>query len=244
VVNAVRRIFPRFLTMRILSLASAREMFGDGYREGYTDFEWAEVQRKFPAPAIKTDTVEGWNWWELDASTAPRADIDALRLAAAFLAHWDNKSSNQRLVCLDGNRRVPTDQAYVACARPLLMIQDLGATFGPEKVNLGRWRDLPVWEDRRTCTISMKTLPYEGATFRTVRISEEARLQLAGRLAALDDGQIRELFARARFPEFYSGTDDGRDLEAWTAAFKSRVDQIAGTQCPPTSSTAVLPSRP
>ena len=125
------------------------------------------------------------------------------------------------------------------------MSEDLGATFGPEKVNLGRWRDLPVWEDRRTCTISMKTLPYEGATFRTVRISEEARLQLASRLAAVDDAQIRELFARARFPEFYSGTDDERDLEAWTAAFKNRVDQIAtGTQCPPTSSTAVLPSRP
>ena len=31
---------------------------------------------------------------------APRAHVDALRLLAVFLAHWDNKAENQRLVCL------------------------------------------------------------------------------------------------------------------------------------------------
>ena len=34
-----------------------------------------------------------------------RADLDALRLLARVLAHWDNKSENQRLVCLDGPPR-------------------------------------------------------------------------------------------------------------------------------------------
>ena len=29
---------------------------------------------------------------------APRAEVDAFRILAAFLAHWDNKSQNQRLV--------------------------------------------------------------------------------------------------------------------------------------------------
>ena len=53
----------------------------------------------------KPPSAKGWAWFELESSQAPRADLDALRLLAVFLAHWDNKSENQRLVCLDD---VPT----------------------------------------------------------------------------------------------------------------------------------------
>ncbi len=222
--------FP-FITMQILSLARATSVLGaNGHDDGYTDFEWPAIERKFPAPSIETATQQGWSWWELKASQAPRADLDAFRLLAVFLAHWDNKASNQRLVCLDQGRRVQKDPAYEAaqqpCARPLLMIQDLGATFGPEKVNLARWRDIPVWADRRTCTVSMHSLPYLGATFTDVQISEAGRVELARQLSALDEGDIRTLFADARFPQFYSGTDDTRDLDAWTAAFQARVAEI------------------
>ena len=219
--------FP-FITMQILSLARATSVLGaNGHDDGYTDFEWPAVERKFPAPPIETDMQEGWSWWELKTSQAPRADLDAFRLLAVFLAHWDNKASNQRLVCLDQGRRVQKDPAYEEpCAHPLLMIQDLGATFGPTKVNLARWRDLPVWADRRTCTVSMHSLPYLGASFTDVRISEAGRAQLGRQLSALDEGDIRTLFADARFPQFYSGTDDTRDLNLWTAAFRARVDQI------------------
>lgn len=214
--------FP-FFTMQVLWLTRTTNLLGPhGYEDGYTDFEWAGVERKFAAPPIETETQEGWAWFELKASEAPRADVDALRLLAVFLAHWDNKSSNQRLVCLDQ----PAPARDQRCARPLLMIQDLGATFGPEKVNLARWRDLPVWADRQRCIVSMRTLPYMGATFRDVEISEEGRAQLARQLSALDESAVRTLFADARFPQFYSGTDDTRDLDAWTAAFRSRVDQI------------------
>jgi hypothetical protein len=48
----------------------------------------------------------------------------------------------------------------------------------------------------------------------------------------LTDADVRSLFAYARFPEHQSGTDDGKDLDAWTAAFRSRVDQIVNTRCP------------
>jgi hypothetical protein len=111
--------------------------------------------------------------------------------------------------------------------RPLLMIQDLGATFGPTKVNVAMWRDLPVWADRRACTVSMKALPYQGATFPDWRISEAGRAQLTEALSALSREQIEGLFRDARFPEFQSATDDGRDLAAWTSAFEHRVYQIA-----------------
>ena len=235
--------FP-FITMQVLTLARATGVLGEhGYDDGYTDFEWAAVERKFPAQSIKTDTLEGWAWWELPGSQAPRADLDALRLLAVFLAHWDNKSGNQRLVCLDQGRRVQKDPAYDAaqqpCARPLLMIQDLGATFGPSKVNLVRWRELPIWADARRCRVSMHALPYRGATFTDAEISEAGRLHVSRHLAALDEGAVRRLFADARFPEFYSGTDDARDLDAWTTAFRSRVDQIVNAGPCPSASPAI-----
>ena len=215
--------FP-FLATQLLSLAHVPTLLGPhGYSNAYTDFEWPAVERRFDAPAIRTPAVEGWAWFELASSQAPQQDLDALRLLAVFLAHWDNKSENQRLVCLDGVAARP-DQP---CMRPLLMIQDLGATFGPTKVNVATWRDLPVWADRRACTVSMKALPYQGATFPDWRISEAGRAQLAEALSALSREQIEGLFRDARFPEFQSATDDGRDLAAWTSAFEHRVYQIA-----------------
>jgi hypothetical protein len=216
---------------------------------GFTDFEWVAVEYKFPAPAIETDQVSGWEWRELDGSSAPRAEVDAFRLLAVFLAHWDNKSSNQRLVCLDdGPRRSPkgdggsrrshavalaeAGEGGGTCQHPLAMIQDLGASFGPPKVNLARWRDLPVWHDRASCTLSMRALPYQGATFEDVRVSEAGRALASSRLSAISDQQIERIFYDARFPEFQAGTDAERDLRAWTAAFRDRVRQIAEARCP------------
>jgi hypothetical protein len=197
---------------------------------GYTDFDWVAVERKFPAHPIETETQKGWSWWELEQSLAPRADLDSLRLTAAFLAHWDNKHENQRLVCLDG----PPPGPNARCERPLAMIQDLGATFGPTKVNLARWGTMAVWADRGTCTLSMASLPFQGASFRDVQISEAGRAQFASRLSAISDEELARLFAEARFPEFQVGTDDAGDLKAWTAAFRHRAEQITSVRCPET----------
>ena len=217
-----RHPFAAMHLRRSFHMPFVREQIDDGF----TDFEWVSVEYKFPAPAIETDQVSGWEWRELDRSDAPRAEVDAFRLLAAFLAHWDNKSSNQRLVCLDATPdRGP-------CEHPLAMIQDLGASFGPPKVNLARWRDLPIWHDRASCTLSMRALPYEGATFEDIRVSEAGRALAARRLGAISEAQIERIFFDARFPQFQAGTGAERDLKAWTNAFKSRVNQIADARCP------------
>jgi hypothetical protein len=223
---------PRFPFLATsLSHILSLPLLPDSADEGYTDFEWVSVEHKFPAPAIETDSRKGWAWWELEHSGAPRADVDALRLTAIFLAHWDNKDENQRLVCLDG----PPPAVNAPCARPLALIQDVGATFGPSKVNLARWRTMPVWKDRHTCTVSMRAFPFEGASFPDARITEAGRARLANRLAALDDETIARLFREARFPQFQAGTDDAGDLAAWTEAFRHRAGQILTARCPEAS---------
>lgn len=220
-----------FLAMRLLQLAGLHGRYpAQGSDRGYSDFEWVAVERKYPGAAIEPPGAKGWAWWELDAvdAGADRADLDALRLLAVFLAHWDNKAENQRLVCLD-----PPAGVNRPCRRPLAMLQDLGATFGPTKANLARWRDVRVWADRATCTVSMEQMPWHGATFPDVRIGEAGRAQLARQLAAIGEAEVRALLRAARFPELYSGTSDDKDLDAWSAAFRQRVNQITSAgPCP------------
>src|SRR5206468_1940108 len=101
-------------------------------------------------------------------------------LFAVVLAHWDNKGSNQRLICPTGR-----ELADGRCGAPIAMIQDLGSTFGPMRVDLPSWRATPVWRDRAACTISMSTLPYAGGTFPDQQVSEAGRVMIAGLLEQL-----------------------------------------------------------
>ena len=80
----------------------------------------------------------------------------------------------------------------------------------------------------------MKDMPYEGATFVTVRISEEGRRFLAGMLRQLSEEQIRALFTAARFPEHHSRRDAGADVDGTgCAAFQQKVREIADrAPCP------------
>ena len=116
------------------------------------DFIAVSVERKLAGRSIEVDAFEGWDWRELplvDPSHggATRAELDALRLISVFIAHWDNKNPNQRLICVgdEADGHSPHDRVR----RPLLMLQDLGATFGPTKVNFERWAASPIWKDAR-----------------------------------------------------------------------------------------------
>lgn len=106
------------------------------------------------------------------------------------------------------------------------MIQDLGATFGPTKVNVSQWRQKPVWADRVRCLVSMRAMPYRGATFPDAQFTDAARVRIGTELASFSDADLRKWFADARFPQFYESTDNEKDLDAWVAAYRHRVDQI------------------
>ena len=169
----------------------------------YEEFESAVIERPLEGRRIEARRERGWAWDELDkieaaAGGATRAEVDALRLLAMFLNHWDNKAKNQRLLCL-GEKDPPGRVLDPGtCLRPIAMIQDLGATFGPDKLDGSRWSASPIWSDAGTCTVSMRALPYGGSSFPDTRISEAGRRFLAERLGRLSPWQIRELFEGAR----------------------------------------------
>lgn len=225
-----------FITMKAVDFIKAEGFYSKLVNyDTFEDFEWALVERKHAARPIGTEKIEGWAFHELDQidearGGAPRAHVDALRLLAVFIAHWDNKPENQRLVCLsqedwpEGGR----------CEKPFAMLQDLGGDFGPRKVDLGGWQAAPIWGDRDTCLATMQSLPYEGATFESVQVTEAGRRHLASLLGQLTERQIENLFEGARFHEKKSLlTAHARPVSDWVGAFKNKVRQISdGAPCP------------
>jgi hypothetical protein len=199
----------------------------------YVDFAPASVERPFPGRKIAPPGADGWAFPELehiDAARggARRAEIDALRLIAVFLADWDNKRANQGLVCLPGG-----EDPAGGCREPFALLQDVGATFGPWAVDLDAWRKVPLWADRATCRVSMQSLPYHGATFVDVDLTEGGRKLLASELTQMRDGQVRDLFDAADFAQYRRGPDANRDLDGWVGAFKAKVAELTdGPPCP------------
>jgi hypothetical protein len=196
-------------------------------------FETAVIERPLEGKKIEAAEDQGWAWFELERIDAahggsPRAEVDALRLLAVVLAHWDNKAANQRLICAPGHERPDG-----TCAAPLAMIQDLGATFGPLRVDLSNWRATPVWSDPTTCAVSMRALPWGGGTFPDLRISEAGRLMLRDLLEQLSTAQLRTLFTAARVVDHDQIAGEARSAAAWARAFEDKVGQIRSAgPCP------------
>ena len=197
------------------------------------EFHAVSVEWKLPGRAVEVDTFEGWDWVELKLvdpakGGASATELDALRLMAVFLGHWDNKSTNQRLACPGDTDETTPERS---CHDPLLMLQDLGATFGPTKVNYEAWTAMPIWEDEAACLVSMRSMPYEGILFPPTRVSEAGRALLADKLTQLSVDQIRALFTGARFPDPATGIEPAADVTPWVRTFQAKVQQIADRRC-------------
>jgi hypothetical protein len=220
-------VFPFRALQCLKKLAISAACFPGGidYNRVIT-FDTAVIERRFEGQKIEAVPDQGWAWYELDRidesrGGSPAAVVDALRLMAVVLAHWDNKAENQRLVCPPG-----AEGPDGTCGQPLAIIQDVGATFGPVRVDLNNWRRFRVWTDPTTCSVSMKTLPYSGATFVDRRISEEGRVMLLGLLEQLTGQQLTDLFESSRMTQYDQVDATAHTARAWVRAFQDKVAQI------------------
>lgn len=224
-----------FSTMKALAMVGLRDLFLRAMGErAYTDFAWVTIERRFEGKSIEAGNLRGWGWSELrdidPTRGATRAEVDALHLMAVFLAHWDNKPDNQRLVCLPD----AAPAADGSCPRPFALIEDLGGTFGPRKADLPGWKIAPIWADARTCTATMRGLPHRTGTFMDVQISESGRQRVLDTIGRLTDAELTALFEVARFPAYGRLGVRGASATEWAAVFRDRVRQIAEAgPCPP-----------
>jgi hypothetical protein len=214
--------------------------------ERFADFSFPVIERPLDGRRIETSKERGWAWDELSkidaaAGGASRSEVDALRLLAVFLGHWDNKAKNQRLLCLGQPDSRHDADPGATCDQPVAMVQDLGATFGPPKLNLQKWAATPIWADAGACVVSMRALPYGGSTFGDTRISDDGRQFLANQLRGLSAAQIRALFVGARVARYPHQTAAGRNVDNWVRAFQAKVDAVVNRPACPDAPTQAAP---
>jgi hypothetical protein len=206
-------------------------------------FDPATIERKMAGRTIETSPDSGWTWPELDlideaSGGAPRAHRDALKLLAVLLQHTDSKTAQQRLMCVSDQ---PPDVRQV-CLQPVMMVSDLGLTFGHANVfnrngvgsvNFKDWADTDIWLDPARC---IGNLPRSHTgTLENPPIKEGGRAFLANLLTQLSDAQLRDLFEVARFPERVKDSGQGTrgsKVEDWVDAFKKKRNQIVNHTCP------------
>jgi hypothetical protein len=204
-------------------------------------FDPASVERKLSGRELPG--VEGWSWKELDTISeesggAPKAHRDALKLLAVFLQHTDTKAKQQRLLCLDEGSGDPTD---TTCSRPLMMMNDLGLTFGrantfnvnQKAMHLVEWSATPVWRDTAGCVGNLPK-SFTGTLDNPV-IGEEGRQFLADLLTQLTDEQIGDLFEVSRVTLRLRDPMKVRSgfatVAEWVSAFKQKRAQITDRRC-------------
>jgi len=214
---------------------------------GETVFDPAAIERKLNGRPMETSADSGWEWSELDdigplAPPGARAQRDALKLLAAFVQHTDSKASNQRLLCPSG-----AEIGKTGCGSPVLMVSDLGLTFGrsgflilnmnKNSVSLDDWTDKPVWKDEALCVAQLSQSL--SGTLNNPTISEGGRAFLAGLLNQLSDPQLRDLFEAARISRRSADPSSEPDKDAapagvdvWVDVFKLRRAQIVNRRCP------------
>lgn len=231
--------FPFQALQCLMKTGIERACFPGGIDYGRTvEIDPAVIERRMPGKKIEAVPDQGWAWFELDRidpkhGGSPRSEVDALRLIAVVLAHWDNKAENQRLICPPG-----AEGQDGRCSAPFALIQDLGATFGPAKLDIQNWRATPVWTDPAACRVSMTNMPFGGSTFTDRQISEEGRQHLLRLLGGLTPRQLADLFTSARVTAHDGVSAEGRRVGAWVEAFQDKVRQIkAGGPCPSASAS-------
>ena len=224
-----------FRTYQMLEMARVDGAYTDRIDyDHYADFAWVSVERRLPGSSIDTPDTKGWAFFELDRidparGGAPKAHVDALRLMAVLMHHWDNKSENQRLVCLSDPGTAP-----LACPRPYAFLQDVGSTFGPNKLDFERWSARPVFARSRVVRGGHEGPALRGRHLRAAWSSARrgGASWPAGCAGSPTRSSPRSSPPRAS-PRYHKGRGPGADVAAWVGAFRRKAEEIAARTCAP-----------
>jgi len=210
-------------------------------------YERAVIERHADVEIEVDGKDSEWGWDELklvdeaQGGSSP-AELDGARLLAAFVQHTDNKATNQHLGC--AGDAVVKGAGAETCAAPLLVVSDLGNTFGHGSwlhartvgsANYREWSTHPVWKEAGPCRAELPA-NFTHPTLKHPLIGEAGRKFLADLLMQLTEDQIRGLFEVSGMPDRGWRKDEDRDRngtqEQWVAAFHARRDQIVNHTCP------------
>jgi hypothetical protein len=198
-------------------------------------FHPSVVEDKYPGDVIVQNELEGWSWNELfehmENPETQKPQREALTLLMAFVSHMDSQPKQQRIVCEKKSWNGEN------CTKPILMVQDVGSSFGRgwsplsgdlrlSKLDMNKWGALNTWEDKNRCVVNVRGAP--NATLFDRPISESGRQFLANLMQKLTKSQVRDLFRAARVEMGNSGGS----AEQWADVFWKKMQRdILDTRC-------------
>lgn len=229
----------RMYPVRVICRGCPEHLAGILRADGSRLFDPAAIERKMPGKEFKPDS--SWAWAELDnvleaRGGAPAAHRDALTLMAVFLQHTDSKPEQQRIVCREDDARTAT-----TCTQPVMMINDVGLTFGgtslvnanSKGMNLAAWAATPIWKGDAGCVGNLARSAT--GTLKDPLISEAGRAFLAGLLTRLSDDQLAALFEISRVTLRLRDPEDVRSgfatVAEWVTVFKQKRTEIVDRRC-------------
>lgn len=209
------------------------------------DFTDAAIELKFPGKTI----AKTWPWrtvvdtysrsWPLQA----RLDFEALVLAAQLISYHNDLDKQNRVGCEQGQMADGTR----VCAVPVALINDVGSTFGGPG---GGFLFFGPGNSRGDLSDYTKAHRSPGRVFSNPgkceliyplgglkRVSRAGVEAFKHRLAGFNQDFARAIFTAAKFDRVQPGVLSqmgSREavIEAWTAEFMKRVDEIRAAQCP------------
>lgn len=203
-------------------------------------FRVVAVERLLPMDSIDPQHDETWSWADAAALYASgwtreqKVGFDAYRLALGLLTFHNPLDSQNRLVCAEwkAGARDP-----MVCQRPMILVQDLGSSFGKPgslgtnpRGDFRAWQTQTVFANADRCELKY---PLKGES----TVLHEAQELLVRRLEKLDRASVKAIFAAARFQMVdqkqlerlrKGGAADAEDaaLNEWTDLFMSRVAEL------------------
>jgi hypothetical protein len=202
-------------------------------------FRIVAVERLLPMDPIDPGDDETWSWSDAAAFYAngwtrqQKVGFDAYRLALAMLTFHNALDSQNRLVCAEWK---PGTNPKV-CARPVILVQDVGSTFGkPGGMGNNSRGDFADWQGQRVFANPDRCeLKYPLKNDPTVL--KEAQDLLVRRLDNLDRERVKAIFTAARFQmvdqkqlsrlrHSAAGNAEDAALNEWTDAFMQRVAEV------------------
>lgn len=204
------------------------------------------TEAKFKGTKIENAVDYGWIPSELKNNLSADSEMaktqsahrDALLLLSAVIQHSDNKASNHRLLCTG---KPDADGACPADAKVVAMIQDVGATLGDgkkemgfisdsAKMNLRGWSSTRVWKDAANCIANQHATRTENDDGIFPTISEAGRQHLAKLLTSFASGpngraRLEKIFSEAQVQELKT------NASAWADALTKKIQAINNPLC-------------
>lgn len=218
----------------------------DAYARGDRIFIPALVEKKFSGEKIEQFEDQGWSFGELlsvvPSDPTEKVRREALTLLMGVLQHADSKAEQQRLVC-PKSEIITGASGELGCQTPVLVVQDLGWTFGSgwqvsqplhiSKMKLDDWRRAKVWANAGGCVVNVNQAP--GGTLGNTKVSKEGRDFLMSLLSQLSRRQKEDIFRAARVelqPPVALSPEEARGrVRSWADALDEKIASIQQASC-------------